>query len=262
MERRNAEPRRSRMAARLVVTGVLAFASWMPAMADDGKATRPVLVELFTSQGCSSCPPADAVLRDLSTQSDVLPLAFHVDSWDYLGWADPFASAAFTARQRSYAQRRGFSMYTPQVVIDGRSDTVGSNRSGVGAGIAQARDAAKSVAAAISRDGADVNITVGGTLGTATANGATAGNVYLVSFDSSQSTAIKRGENAGRNILYANVVRSMRVIGEWRNAPLKLTEHLRADERGERLALIVQNNAGDVWAVASTPPIARAASAN
>ena len=243
--------------ALLLATGGFAAMTPNPSSAADATPTRPILIELFTSQGCSSCPPADAVLRDISTQGDVLPLAFHVDYWDYLGWADPFASPTFTARQRAYASHRGFNVYTPQMVVDGRSASVGSNRSGVLSSIASAKEDAKGAPSTLTRAGGDVNVTIG----TAPAAGASAsGKVYLISFDERQSTAIRSGENAGRNIVYANVVRSMRSIGEWQNAPLKITERLRPEERGERLALLVQSNAGDVWAVASTPASVKAAS--
>ncbi|GAC1624979.1 MAG: DUF1223 domain-containing protein [Nevskia sp.] len=244
--------------AALLASGVFALMAPAAAAEDAGAARRPVLVELFTSQGCSSCPPADAVLRDLSAQAGVLPLAFHVDYWDYLGWADPFASPAWTSRQQQYARRRGFNVYTPQLVVDGRAALVGSNRGGVDAGIASAKGEAQSVASSLVRKGDEVAITVGSIAGAKTA----AGTVYLISFDTQQTTAIQRGENAGRSIVYSNVVRSMRSIGDWHNLELKLSAHLQPDERGERLALLVQNDGGEVWAVASTPAPQRAASRN
>src|SRR5579859_2803882 len=106
--------------------------------------TRPVVVELFTSEGCSSCPPADALLSELArSRPDVLPLAFHITYWDRLGWPDPFALRAATDRQRDYAGTLGLdSIYTPQMVVDGRRDVIGSDRGSVLAALHQAAAAA------------------------------------------------------------------------------------------------------------------------
>ena len=104
----------------LAATGLFSVAE---GRADD----MPVVVELFTSQGCSSCPPADALLHELSKRDDVIPLALHVDYWDYIGWKDSFAQPAFTARQRGYAQASGRrAIYTPQMIIGGQFDVVGN----------------------------------------------------------------------------------------------------------------------------------------
>src|SRR5579872_562411 len=100
----------------------------LAAPARSAELERPVLLELFTSQSCSSCPPADALLGELAGQPDVLALSFHIDYWNDLGWVDRFSAPAFTARQQAYAQRHGFKVYTPQLVVDGRSDVVGSDR--------------------------------------------------------------------------------------------------------------------------------------
>ena len=216
--------------------------------ADAAPASRPILLELFTSQGCSSCPAADAVLRDLGGRGDVLALGFHVDYWDYLGWADPFASPQFTARQQVYSQRRGFQMYTPQLVIDGQAAVVGSQRGRVEGGIETVKRELRAVASAIVRNGASVKVSVG-----TTAQKDAGGEVYLVSFDPEEATDIQRGENSGRRIVYTNVVRSIRAIGRWDNQPMTVNETLRGDERGARLALIVQNRNGEIWAVAATP---------
>lgn len=233
---------------------VMALASMLaPAgrvFADAGAAQRPLLLELFTSQSCSSCPPADAVLHELSTHDDLLPLAFHVDYWNNLGWVDPFSSAIFTARQQGYASARGFEVYTPQLVVEGNSAVIGSSRADVSATIASARREAKGAASSIRRSGNSANISIGTTADTG-AN--TSADVYLVSFDSNRSTSIHGGENAGRKLAYTNVVRSMRKVGEWRNQPLTLAEQLRPEESGDRLALVVQERGGTVWAVASTP---------
>jgi len=219
------------------------------AWADSAPPQRPLLLELFTSQGCSSCPPADAVLRELSVRDDLLPLAFHVDYWNSLGWVDPYSAAAFTARQQNYASSRGFEVYTPQLVVEGRSDVIGSNRSDIAAAIAAARRQAKSTAASIRRRGQDVDIDIGAADGSSAAAAA----IYLFSFDRSDSASIGGGENSGRKLVYANVVRSMRKLGEWRNQPLNLTVHLQSGESGDRLALVVQDFGGTVWAVAATP---------
>jgi len=219
------------------------------AWADSALPQRPLLLELFTSQGCSSCPPADAVLRELSARDDLLPLAFHVDYWNGLGWVDPFSAAAFTARQQGYAASRGFEVYTPQLVVEGSSDVIGSNRSDIAAAIAAARRQARTAASGIRRRGQDVDIDIGA----AGDSGVVSATVYLLSFDSSDSTSIGGGENSGRKLVYANVVRSIRKVGEWRNQPLNLAEHLQAGESGDRLALVVQDRGGTVWAVAATP---------
>src|SRR5664279_3359632 len=111
-------------------------------------AERPVVVELYTSQGCSSCPPANAYLNELSKdRRDVLPLAFHVTYWDRLGWKDPFSLPAATQRQAIYGSRFGDGSYTPEIVVDGAASMVGSNRGDVGAAIDKAKRAGRTVAA-------------------------------------------------------------------------------------------------------------------
>jgi hypothetical protein len=179
----------------------------------------------------------------------VLALAFHVDYWDSIGWADRFGSPAWTARQQEYARRRGFTVYTPQLVIDGRADSVGSQRGSVVAAITRAKASAHAARASITRDGNRLSLSVG-TLADPTD---ASGKLLLASFDDSRSTRIRAGENSGREIAYTSIVRSLRVLRDWRNAPLQISETLRAEEVGERLALIVQGEDGTVWALTSTP---------
>jgi len=238
------------LVALLIATGAAAPASAQAAdpIEKADAESRPVLLELFTSQGCSSCPPADAVLRELSGRSDVLALGFHVDYWDYLGWVDPFASPVFTARQHGYARQRGFQVYTPQLVIDGQSAMVGSRRGQAEDEIVSAVRRKQGVPASIVRDGQMVKLRLG-----KAADAAAVGDVWLISFDRELATTIRSGENGGKRIVYPNVVRSIRKLADWSNEPLELNEILKADERGERLALVVQERGGRVWAVAATP---------
>ncbi len=169
---------------------------------------HPTVVELFTSEGCSSCPPAEAYLGELAQRPDVLALSFHVDYWDGLGWHDRFSLASATARQRSYASALGLpTVFTPQVVIDGREDFVGSDRRAIGP--------------QLGKRSADVPVTLGlrdGNLqiDVSAQAGAPASEVILVAYQHEAVTAIGRGENAGRTVTEHNVVREFRSIGQWR----------------------------------------------
>ena len=184
-------------------------------------AERPVVVELFTSQGCSSCPPANAFLNELARgRRDVLALAFHVTYWDRLGWKDPFSLNEATTRQDRYGHRFGDGSYTPEIVVDGATSHVGSHREDVGAAIEQARRTSETAAAiSVSKDGSALAIEGG--------SGTGSGKVLLIGFDRDHRTAIRRGENGGRTLEEANVVRSIRAIGAWQGETLRLTEKAR-----------------------------------
>jgi hypothetical protein len=194
-------------------------------------AERPVVVELFTSQGCSSCPPANAYLNELSKQRrDVLALAFHVTYWDRLGWKDPFSLEAATRRQAVYGRRFGDGSYTPEMVVDGAASMVGSARGQVGAAIENARRNARSSAPVnLTRNGEQVSIEVGA--------GSGSGNILLVGFDHEHTTAIARGENSGRTLVEANVVRSMRSVGQWSGSALRISERF---PEGQDVAVLVE----------------------
>jgi hypothetical protein len=201
-----------------------------------------VVVELFTSQGCSSCPPADALLVELTRRPDVLPLGFHVDYWDRLGWRDPFSSPAATARQESYARALGLSgVYTPQVVINGRHEAVGSDRQTINTIMAGSTRMPVRVALAV-ENGA-LSIRVGA--------GPGEGRLWLVSFDRQHETPVKRGENAGRTIVNVNVVRSLRPAGSWSGSPLILS--LPQPPTGTGVAILLQAPDGQILGAASTP---------
>ncbi len=216
------------MLSRLIALFGLA-AALIPAVAS--AADRPVVVELFTSQGCSSCPPANAYLNELAKdRRDVLPLAFHVTYWDRLGWKDPFSLEAATDRQDRYGHRFGDGSYTPEIVVDGASSHVGSDRGEVGPAIEQARQKSETAAlVSVAKDGDGLTIEVGGGKGR--------GKVLLVGFDHDHQTAIHRGENNGRTLQESNVVRSIRAIGDWQGAPLRLSEKF---PEGEDVAVILE----------------------
>lgn len=198
---------------------------------------RPVVVELFTSQGCSSCPPANAYLNELSKgRADVLPLAFHVTYWDKLGWKDPFSLEAATARQGRYGDRFGDGSYTPEIVVDGGIGLVGSRRGDVGAAIEKAKQAKRTVAAVgIARAGNAVSITVGSGVGS--------GKLLLIGFDHEHITAIGRGENSGRTLPESNIVRSIRLVGQWSGAPLKIDERF---PEGQDAAVVLEAPDGQI----------------
>jgi hypothetical protein len=194
-------------------------------------AERPVVVELFTSQGCSSCPPANAYLNELSKgRRDVLALAFHVTYWDRLGWKDPFSMEAATDRQGVYGRRFGDGSYTPEIVVDGVASAVGSDRGQVGSAIESAKHNGRTAAAVnVSKNGEQISIEVGAGSGSA--------RVLLIGFDHEHITAIRRGENSGRTLTEANVVRSMRSVGQWSGAALRLNEHF---PEGQDVAVVLE----------------------
>ena len=174
------------------------------------------VVELYTSQGCSSCPPADAFLGELAKRDDLLALSIHVDYWDYIGWKDRFASPDNTKRQRAYASKLGMRyVYTPQMIVQGANHATGSDRDKILALIARTQKS-KRVAVTINRAEDGVRVTVAGADTTEEAA------VWLAVFDNRHDTDIKRGENGGRMLSYYNVVRGMKRIGTWKGRPLDI----------------------------------------
>lgn len=235
----------------LAVAAVLALVS--PGRADERP--QPVapltVVELFTSQGCSSCPPADALLGELSARADVLALSQHVDYWDYIGWKDTFGRRAATERQQAYAKRLGGRyVYTPQMVISGQTEAVGSDRRLIERLLAEPRPAATSPVMSIQR-GADNQIRL---LFPARPN-VDAASVWLVEFDPRREVVIDRGENGGRTLAYYNVVREFRKLGTWRGSEQTLTLDPSAI-RHEGCAVIVQSGeTGPVLAAVRISPM-------
>jgi hypothetical protein len=171
------------------------------------------VIELFTSQGCSSCPPADKLLGELSSDPSLVALSLPIDYWDYLGWKDTLADPLHSARQRAYARSRGDrQVYTPQVVINGAVHALGSDRAGIERAIVQTARSSTSMSVPIQASLADGNIQIA--VSATDASGAA--EVWLCGFAKQIPIAITRGENRGRTITYHNVARHWLKVGEWK----------------------------------------------
>lgn len=172
------------------------------------------VVELFTSQGCSSCPPADKVIGELAKDPEVIALSMPIDYWDYLGWKDTLADSRFSARQKAYSQMRGDrDVYTPQVVVNGSTHLIGSDRAGIENAIRTTERSGDvmSVPVTLSLSGKQINVSVAA----AKAPTAARGEVWICSISKAVPISIGRGENRGREITYHNVVRNLLKVGDW-----------------------------------------------
>lgn len=202
---------------RLVLACVALIASLgMPGAATSarGGERAVVVVELFTSQGCSSCPLADEFLRELAKREDIVPLAFHVDYWDHLGWKDPYARPDHAKRQRAYVAALGARyVYTPQMVVDGRFQDVGSNRKRIEELIDRARSS-RTVTPAIAFDSREVTVAAG-------AAPPSAAMIWAVYFVKSRANDVPSGENRGRNMATTNVVRGVARLGPYDGTPFR-----------------------------------------
>jgi len=205
----------------------------------------PVVLELFTSQGCSSCPPADEALAQLSARDDLVTLSLHVDYWDYLGWHDTFAQRQFTERQVAYRNAWHKSVvYTPQMVVHGRHAVSAIHAGEVEAAIADARAAAPKVTLTIERRGGMLKCRI------EPGPEPAAGVVWIAKYTRNVTVDIRRGENAGRMLHYANVVRSLNRIGRWAGVgPEEVA--MPQPEPGEGVAVWIQaDKAGPILAAA------------
>jgi hypothetical protein len=173
--------------------------------------SRPlVVVELYTSQGCSSCPPADGYLAELVANPDVIALALHVDYWDYIGWKDEFANPAFTDRQKEYARAIGSrTIYTPQMIVNGVDRVEGNNPEAVDSMVKMHLMEPSGVSLRLERNGDQLAIRASG------GNGAEPMIVNVVRYMPNQTVTIERGENAGRTLTYHNIVTGFESVGEW-----------------------------------------------
>ena len=221
-------------AARAAAMAALACAQPLAAAADHLPA--PVVVELFTSQGCSSCPPADALLETLALREDVIALALHVDYWDYIGWEDIFADPAFTRRQKGYAHVAGArTIYTPQMIVGGMEHLVGVRPEELSDLIARHRATPAPVHLALSRDGGALGVSAG------PAPLPRPVVVQLVQYVPAETVTIERGENAGHTLTYVNIVSSWTELGVWDgSAPLDLS----VPAAGDRPAVVILQEQG------------------
>src|ERR1700727_308071 len=177
------------------------------------------VVELFTSQGCSSCPPADKIIGESAKDPFAMAMSMPIDYWDYLGWMDTLADARFSARQKGYSQVRGVrEVYTPQVVVNGSVHVVGSDRDGIENAIDATRkdEGVMSVPVTMTQAGKEINVSVA-----ASGKGPAAmhGEVWICSISKAVPISIGRGENRGREITYYNVVRNLLKVGDWNASP-------------------------------------------
>lgn len=210
------------------------------AYADDS----PVVVELYTSQGCSSCPPADALLGKLSARDDVIALALHVDYWDYIGWKDKFANPAFTNRQRSYAQVAGRrSVYTPQMIVNGQDHVVGNRPMDVSDLINRHARNDHPATVALSRSGGALSVSIESdrNLGPV--------EIFVVRYNPSAKVQITRGENRGKTLTYHNIVTGWSKVGSWNG---RGAHSLKANVSGSApvVVLVQGKNHGPILAAA------------
>lgn len=214
---------------------VVALAAMGGAQAQSVQANTKAVVELFTSQGCSSCPPADALLTSLAEREDVVALAYHVDYWDYIGWEDTFGAKDFSDRQRGYAKSWGSTrIFTPQMVINGGEGVVGSRRDEVHDAVTSAQ-LPLPVSLVAHGEMLKLDVPADATLEDAT--------IWLVRYLDRADVAIDKGENAGKTMVYTQVVVDRQPVGMWEaaaGAQIKLPLEQFAGEDNGGLAILIQ----------------------
>jgi hypothetical protein len=227
----------------LAVGAAFAAAALLPVSGFAADARHPLVIELFQSQGCSSCPPANANLIALAARQDVLALNFAVDYWDRLGWKDTFATPEFTARQWAYARALGNGeVYTPQAIVNGRADATGLDVGELNQIAARADRGADGPALTVAGD----SVTIGA--GAAPSGGA---EVWLARYDPSViEVTVRRGENAGRTLPHANVVKQLTLLGRWRGDAERLPLPAKTDPRLVDAVLVQGAGEGPILAAA------------
>jgi hypothetical protein len=193
------------------------------AMSGVARSQPRAVVELFTSQGCSACPPADKIIGDLAQDPSVIALSMPIDYWDYLGWKDTLADPRFSARQKAYSNMRGErDLYTPQAIVNGARQVIGSDRDKIESAIddTSKSDEVMSVPVSLTISGKQVNVAVAAS---GTGPRAARGEVWICSVSKAVPISIGRGENRGQALTYYNVVRSWLKVGDWTGAAANWT---------------------------------------
>ncbi len=205
---------------RLSAALAVAALTLLPIGAADAGAKRPVVVELFTSQGCNSCPPADALLGQFATtRKDVLAMSLPITYWDMLGWKDTLASEGDTRRQKGYSLAMSHGgVYTPQMIIDGVSDVVGSREAQVNAAIAARQADMQNVTVTLTANAREVHVAIG----PADDHGDYNATIWLFRILPQAVVAVGGGENSGHTLAYKNVVRDIKAVGLWKGQPVTL----------------------------------------
>ncbi len=225
----------------MLCLGLHAGASEPARAATEEGVAAPAVVELFTSQGCNSCPPADRMVGELAQRADVIALSLHVNYWDYIGWPDPYASAKHTERQQAYVRRlEGRYVYTPQIVVDGREQVSGTRAEEVADAIVRARRRGKPIVPRFESgaQAGSVDIVI------PAARIDEPATVWLAFYDRKQVTRVPRGENAGKVLENYNVVREFRQLATYTGERLRISLDM-DDERAEGrsgCAILVQRD--------------------
>lgn len=220
----------------LLCLGALALGLGSPAFAGG---SRPVVVELFTSQGCSSCPAADAIIGRLAERKDVVAMSLPVTYWDMLGWRDTLATEVNTRRQKAYAAVMGRGgVYTPQVIVDGVNDVVGNREAAIVSDIAAREADMTAIPVDLRANHAEIHIVVGA--GDDASN--SSATIWLFHILGKATVNIGGGENGGRTLTYRNVVRDVKAVGMWKGAPvtLDLPRDEMPSEAHDGVAVVVQ----------------------
>lgn len=232
----------------VVISALVALTSAGMLRAETANDPTPVVLELYTSQGCSACPPADALFTELAEEEGVIALALHIDYWDYLGWSDPFGSAVFSDRQRGYAKAvRSRTIFTPEMIVQGEDRLKGHDAAGIRERIAAERQRPAPVGVSLTRDGDDVTIAL-----EARRSGLGPADVQVVRFVPSQVVDIEGGENAGQRVAYTNVVTGWNTVARWDgSAPFQLNYD--AEEAGPLAVIVQKAGFGRILGAASLP---------